>query len=278
MKHWILWLLTFTIILLSFLVVAFVDTDKMSAIGAVFGAAGGFVAVIWFYNGLELQSVQIQEQQKQLTEQRAQFQLEFNNIKLEAKRNALLVAREILNDMENRVQISLDGIGTINNLHVLFLNGLLSHINTITSSERPKIVLDEIKEFAKVLGPARTFLYSFREAATIILENENIAITNSKDEPEWFVIGYEKYLQNRPFISRFLPVARLLSMVMTPVKLEIISIASFAAMGLLNPNLIEDEAIQDMVNFRNKDAKATPKIVEKYLSTLSSEQKKKFGI
>ena len=65
---------------------------------------------------------------------------------------------------------------------------------------------------------------------------------------------------------------------MTSIKLEIITLASFAAMGLLNPNGLKDEAIQDMINFRNKDAKATPKIVEKYLTSLSSEQKEKFGI
>lgn len=278
MKHWKLWTLTCAVILLSLLVVIFVDSDKTSALGSIFAASSGFVAVIWFYNSLELQSVQLQEQQKQLEEQRVQFQLEFNNIRLEAKRSALLVAREILNDMENRVQSSLNGIGTINNLHVLFLNGLFSHINTITNEDNPKIVLDEIEKFAKVFGPARTFLYSFKEAATIILENENIPVTDDKDQPEWFVVIYEKYLQNRPFISKFLPNAQLLSMVMTSIKLEIITLASFAAMGLLNPNGLKDEAIQDMINFRNKDAKVTPKIVEKYLTSLSSEQKKKFGI
>ena len=205
MKHWKLWTLTCAVILLSLLVVIFVDSDKTSALGSIFAASSGFVAVIWFYNSLELQSVQLQEQQKQLEEQRVQFQLEFNNIRLEAKRSALLVAREILNDMENRVQSSLNGIGTINNLHVLFLNGLFSHINTITNEDNPKIVLDEIEKFAKVFGPARTFLYSFKEAATIILENENIPVTDDKDQPEWFVVIYEKYLQNRPFISKFLP-------------------------------------------------------------------------
>ncbi len=278
MKHWKSWALTFAVILLALLIAIFVEPDKTSALGSIFGASSGFIAAIWFYNSLQLQLVQLQEQQKQLEEQRAQFQLEFSNLRLEAKRSALLVAREILNDMENRVESSLNGIGTINNLHVLFLNGLAAHMNTIMDKDNPKIVLDEIEKFAKVLGPARTFLYSFKEAATIILENEGIPVIDDKGQPEWFVVTYKKHLQNRPFISRFLPNAQLLSMVMTSVKLEIITLASFAAMGLLNPNGLKDEAIQDIVNFRNKDAKATPKIVEKYLVTLSSEQKKKFRI
>lgn len=85
MKHWKLWTLTCAVILLSLLVVIFVDSDKTSALGSIFAASSGFIAVIWFYNSLELQSVQLQEQQKQLEEQRVQFQLEFNNIRLEAK-------------------------------------------------------------------------------------------------------------------------------------------------------------------------------------------------
>ncbi len=94
MKHWKSWALTFAVILLALLIAIFVEPDKTSALGSIFGASSGFIAAIWFYNSLQLQLVQLQEQQKQLEEQRAQFQLEFSNLRLEAKRSALLVARE----------------------------------------------------------------------------------------------------------------------------------------------------------------------------------------
>ena len=81
-KSWIL-----TVIVLSFAIIGIIlfynknlNIDELSAFGSIFAAAGSFIAVIWFYNSLQQQNIQLNEQRKQ-------FQLEFNNLRLEIKRN-----------------------------------------------------------------------------------------------------------------------------------------------------------------------------------------------
>jgi short subunit fatty acids transporter len=63
----------FALVVGAVVAISIFPSNKISDYGSIFAA--GFVAVIWFYNGLQLQS-------KQLDEQREQFQLEFNNLKM----------------------------------------------------------------------------------------------------------------------------------------------------------------------------------------------------
>lgn len=273
MKQWKLWVLTVCVIFLALFIAIFICPDETSALGSILAAASGFVAVIWFYSSLQLQSIQ-------LAEQREQFKLEFDKLNKEAKRSSLLFARETLNDMERRVNEQLKGLGNIYDLPLIFLNNIFSYIKPIVESDDPRVVQNELIEAMKILIPAKTFLSSLKEAASIILENEDIKIIGDDNKPEWFIITYEKYLENRPFISRYLGTARLLSDFMARVKLELIEIAFTASAQLNSPsqNILTDKAIKDMIEFRKKNSSITPKIVERCLDSLTPEQKKRFGI
>lgn len=261
MRNWKLWILTILILALTIVSVCLLSAEKVSQYGSVFAATGSFIAVIWFYNSLQLQSAQLEEQRKQ-------FQMEFANIRLEGKRNALLIAKDILNNMDIKVSESLKGIGTIENLPNLFLTNILRDIKPIIESDNPNVVLENINQCTKILGPARQFLLSIKEACTIILENEGIQVASSDSQPEWFVKTYYDLIKGRPFVSKYLPTAILLSDYMIPIKLECITLASLAVIGLISPGIVKEEGIKDMTDFKKNNNGFIPKIVDRYLETI----------
>jgi hypothetical protein len=55
----IVWLLTILTMLFCILFIQHIAIDTLSAYASIFSTAAAFIAVIWFYNGLHLQSFQI---------------------------------------------------------------------------------------------------------------------------------------------------------------------------------------------------------------------------
>ena len=119
-KSWILTIVIFFIAVISIILfyTKIINIDELSAFGSIFAAAGSLIAIVWFYNSLKQQSIQ-------LNEQRTQFQLEFNNLRLEGKRSVIAIAKTILDDMEAKVNISLKDIGKLEDLPTLFLAKIL---------------------------------------------------------------------------------------------------------------------------------------------------------
>lgn len=265
MKNLTIWILSFLVLLLAIVGIVFLPSNSIESYGSMLSAAGSFIAVIWFYNGLKLQSKQIEKQEEQIKKQSEQFQLEFNKLKLESKRNALLVAKDILNDMEPRVTAKLGS--EIENLPNLFLN-FLQHLKPITESTDPEIVLNAVNLISKVLVPARIFLYAIREAGMCILENEGLTFKDPKaisGMPEYYIIANYEKLQYTPFISRHINTAKILSDLMSSIDLEVVTLAGLAALELKNQqSLITNEAIESMRKYNDKKTKPIP-IIEKYL-------------
>ncbi|MDR3047113.1 MAG: hypothetical protein LBU51_05795 [Bacteroidales bacterium] len=115
-----------------------------------------------------------------------QFQLEFSNMHLESKRHKLLVVRDILNDIDKRVRESLKDVATLKtlpNMPDMFFNITL-HIKVISENDNPNTVRQAIAQINKFLVPARTFLSGFKEAAILILEDENIYVIEDNGQPE----------------------------------------------------------------------------------------------
>jgi hypothetical protein len=270
-KH-CLWFLTLALVVGAVLCMFIFPSDKLSDYGSVFAAVAGFIAVIWFYNGLQLQSKQLEEQQKQITEQREQFQLEFNNLRIESKRNAMLVARDILSDMEPRVVAKLGGeIDTMPSMFIHFLQ----FMNPITKSDDPAVVLAAVKSISIFLIPARIFMYAMREAGMCILENEGYGFQNPEialnGAPEHYINANYNLLMHRPFISRYIATAGQLAKLMSGFDLRVVNYATFAALELQGKQtdggsyILTDEGIADLRKW-SKNHK-TP-IIEKYLATL----------
>lgn len=264
-NSWVLWLLTGIILISAILgIILFyckiLNIDELSAFGSIFAAAGSFIAIIWFYNSLQQQNIQ-------LNEQRQQFQLEFNNLRLESKRSVIAIAKTILDDMETKVNNSLKDIGKLENLHTVFMAKAPSFMTPITESKNPEVVLDAIENFNSILLPARTFLSFMKDAGTLFLEHDGVAIINDDGEPEWFIDSYQKYLKDKPFISRYLPTAIILAEVMIRLKLKAILIAFETSAALINSHIMKEDAVlKDVSDFQEKN-NYLPKIAEKWLET-----------
>lgn len=275
MKQITLWIITILIIGGSILTLCFMDSETASAAGSVFSAAGGFTAVVWFYSSLKLQSEQIKEQQLQIKEQRQQFQLEFDKIQQESKRASILLAKEILRDMEEKVEQQLQRQGaSIESLHILLLTNIHASIKTIIEEENITNLQNTLDKLNKLLIPARTFLQAFKYAASIILENKDIPVIDDNNRPEWFVITYEKNIQNIPFVSNYFGTASMLAHIMTTIKMEIIEMAQLAVIEATISGAIKEEGIKEMIQFYKENPQVTPKVVINIISNLKPKDEK----
>lgn len=240
------------------------NINELSAFGSIFAAAGGLIAIVWFYNSL-------QQQTTQLNEQRKQFQLEFNNLRLESKRSVITIVKLILEDMEVKVNNSLNGIGKLEELPTLFMTNALPFLKPITESEDFEKVLEATKNFNLILTPARIFLSLMKDAGILFLENDGIAVIKDDGEPEWFIILYQEHLKSKPFISRYLTTAILLSQFMVKIKLKAVTIATETSLALMSPSYMKkDEILKDVLDFKEKN-NFLPKIAEKWLKSLSED-------
>jgi len=268
-KSWILTIVIFFIAVISIILfyTKIINIDELSAFGSIFAAAGSLIAIVWFYNSLKQQSIQ-------LCEQRAQFQLEFNNLRLEGKRSVIAIAKTILDDMETKVNNSLSGIGKLEELPTLFLPKVFPCLVPIGESKNYETVMDAITKCSLILTPARIFLSSMKDVGMIFLENEGITVIDDNGQPEWFIITYQEHLSNKPFISRYLPTAILLAEFMVKVDFKAISIAGETSMALMKPNCMkEDKILNDVLEYKEKNNNYLPKIAEEWLETNNFAQK-----
>jgi hypothetical protein len=89
--------------------ILFLDHEHLSALGSIVAGAGSLLAVLWFYSSLKYQA-------KQLEEQRAQFTAQFHFLQQSAKRDALVVAKDIL---ERAEKLAIAESGTITSIRQL---------------------------------------------------------------------------------------------------------------------------------------------------------------
>ena len=265
-KSWIL-----TVIVLSFAIIGIIlfynknlNIDELSAFGSIFAAAGSFIAVIWFYNSLQQQNIQLNEQRKQ-------FQLEFNNLRLESKRSSIAIAKTILDDMEIKVNNSLKDFGKLEDLPTLFLSKAFSFMTPIIESKNLETVMTATENWNLIFTPARTFLSLLKEAGTLFLENDGISIINDNGRPEWFIITYQEQLKDKPFMSRYLPTAVMLAEFIARIKIDTIAVAGQTCLALLSPNCVkEDEILKEIQDFKEKN-NYLPQITEEWLSLKMSD-------
>ncbi|MDD5022109.1 MAG: hypothetical protein PHR82_08305 [Endomicrobiaceae bacterium] len=260
-------ILTVLVFIFASLCLFCIPIQQMSAYSSIFSVAVALIAVIWFYNSLQLQSTQLDEQRKQ-------FQLEFNNIKLESKRNTLLLVKEILIDMDKKVTDELDGIGKLENMLDLFIHKVLPALSNIADTADPNIVMEEIHKCNKILIPINMFLISMKDVFKLILENEGEIISENNYTNEMFVNIYGKKIKNNAFLSKYIGIANSLSGFMIQFKLEVIELASLAVIGLKSPRTLKNEEFISKINeFKNNNNVWVPKIVEVYLESLKTEVK-----
>ncbi len=249
-------LLTLLVVLTTILAIFYLDENLLSAYGSILAAASGFIAVIWFTGSLWYQA-------QQLKEQRIQFQKEFNKAHEDGRRNALLLARDILNTAENRALAMNPKISSLSEIFPLYAD--FSDFKDIMESENPTVVQAAITSWGQKEGPAMALMRGIKSAAQVyFIAIGKEGIDYSKD-PEEFVYIYGSHLWGLPFFESLEAETGLLVEFMIKLKpgRSVVPLAHYGvAVALGHETILKIDAIKkDIEAFREKDY-PIPKIAQ----------------
>ncbi|MDZ4298992.1 MAG: hypothetical protein U0998_06105 [Moraxellaceae bacterium] len=207
------------LILLSVLVVvataASISTftpNDLSGYGSVVAAAGSLLAVIWFSASLWLQRVQLREQQVQLEEQRLQFTREFSQLQETSRREAILMAKSILDAAEGQAIRQNGTISSISELPSLYLNFV--EMKDIMESDDPDVVTRAVQAWIKKDAAATALMKGIKSAAEVYFKAVGVSEIDYTKEPEEFVYIYGPRFWSIPFFGSYEGTATILAQFM----------------------------------------------------------------
>lgn len=253
----VLILLTLLVISVTVLAIYHLDADTLSAYGSILAASGGFIAVIWFSASLWYQALQLKEQ-------RIQFQKEFDKSHEEGRRNALLLARDILNNAEDRAIGMNPEISSISELFPLYMNFV--EFKEIMESDDPTTVQHAVNSWMKKEGPAMAYMKGIKNAAQVYFTSIGETDIDYSHEPEKFVYIYGQLLWDLPYFDSLQGHASMLAEFMFQLEpgRKAVPLALFGAMAAHDlDNILKIESVrQDIKEHREKGYKI-PKIAER---------------
>jgi hypothetical protein len=191
------------VVLLAIAIAIHFPTEYFSALGSLFGAVAGILAVIWFSASLYYQS-------QQMKEQRQQFLENFKQLREDNRRNSLVIVKDILSRAEERALKSNPNLKSINDLMAQYI--IIIEWPDILKSKDPQIVLEAGKNWLTMKdNPAVFLMRGIKSAAEIYLrsiDNKNIDYTL---EPELFVAAYGSTLWKVPYFAEYQGIASWIS-------------------------------------------------------------------
>lgn len=248
-------LLSVLVVLIAICAIEYLPPSDYSAIGDLFGAVGGILAVIWFSASLYYQSLQ-------LSEQRQQFAKEFNHLREDARRSALALSKDILREAEDRAMKQNPELQSINDILTCYLNW--SDLAVSLNSRDPIEVIEAVKRWIKRESPALFLLRGIKHAAETYFQSIGTMDIDYSKEPEDFVYIYGPRLQNLPYFETYLPVATILCEFMIriqPGRKKVVLAGSVAQMKS-NPGLMKEEIILEEIGKLRKENQRLPAIAE----------------
>lgn len=184
--------------------------------------AGSLLAVLWFSAGLRYQSTQLEEQRKQ-------FAAQFDHLKETSRRDALLLAKGILEGSEQQA-ITLNGqITVISELTSAYMD--MGELGPLLNSKDPAEVMKAHQRWVKKEGAALLLLNGIKSAAEIYLRSVNVTDIDYSRPADEFYFVYSSRFASQPFFNKYSGTAQILSEIMvrlTPGR-NAASIAFFAA-------------------------------------------------
>jgi len=253
---WILIGLSVLIVLGTAIAIYYFNDVQLTAYGTIVAAAGSLLAVIWFSASLWYQSIQLEEQ-------RMQFLEEFKQLREEGRRDALLLARDILNAAEARALAMNSEIRSLSDLIPLYID--FAEFKDIMESKDPIAVQSAVKSWMAKEGPAVVLMKGLKSAAEVyFLAVGKDNIDNSK-EPEEFVFSYGPQLWSLPFFEAFQTPATMLVKFMMRLEpgRKSVPIAGLAAMARLgHQRLLRMDSIREDIKDHMAKGYPLPKIAE----------------
>lgn len=255
-NKWGLITLSILVVLATGITMYFLSENQLSSYGSMVAAAGSLLAVIWFTASLWYQA-------QQLKEQRTQFLAEFKQIREEGRRNALLLARDILNTAESRALAANPEIRSLSDLPALYMNFV--EFKDIVESDSPNIVKKAIEGWSKKEGPALILMKGLKSAAQMYFLAIGKDDVDYSKEPDEFVFIYGPLLWAVPFFEAFQTPATMLAEFM--VRLEpgrkAVTIASIAVMVKLGgEKVMKMDSVRESIKSHVAKGYALPKIAE----------------
>ena len=194
--------LTIFIAIVVALSISLLDPERLASFGSILSGAGGLLAVIWFSAGLRYQS-------RQLEEQRAQFASQFQHLQEASRRDALLVARGILENAEAR---AISHNGKIKRIDELFVEySMFAELKPILESTDPGEVMRAFQDWMKKEGAALAFLSGVKSAAEIYLKSCGVTDIDYTKSPDEFYFVYSPRFESQPYFNSISGTARLLA-------------------------------------------------------------------
>ena len=185
------------------------DNARLSSYGSILAAAGSVLAVIWFTGSLWYQS-------QQLREQRTYFLAEFKHLREEGRRNALMLAREILHAAEAKALSLNSQLTSLSDLPTNYIG--FGEFKDILESHDPVTVQAAIQSWLKKEGPAMTLMKGLKSAAEVYFLAVGKEDVDYSKEPEEFVFVYGSQLWSLPFFEAYQATATMLSEFMVTLE------------------------------------------------------------
>ncbi len=250
-------LISVVILLIPFTVFSLSGSKDIGDLGSLLGAFSGILAIIWFYRGLRLQSLQIEEQRQQFAKQHhLQYQ------------DSLLAFLEKASDtIESRHKELIESLGIPDSSHVFsaYLKSMFYYKEVLESTD-PNVVMSHVQEWMKIEGPCIKFLSAVKDV--IILNNKRLGTEDDntyKDDIATYVFVHSGFLLQQPFISSYQVVIKTLSeqmMLIAPGRKAMVLALTTAAALLAPEGLMKNDKILEDINERKSNNKTIPKICE----------------
>jgi hypothetical protein len=198
------------VLLLTLVAAVYLKTEHSSAVGSLFSAATGFLAVIWFSATLYYQS-------QMLNEQRQQFLVNFKQLQEDNRRDSLVLVRDILSRAEERALKSNPELKSINDLMAHYMN--IFEWGDILKSKDPDTVLSAGKKWLLMKeGPALFLMQGIKSAAETYFRAIGKSGIDYTIEPELFVAAYGPTLWKAPYFEEYQGIGAFLSEIMSRLK------------------------------------------------------------
>lgn len=257
-KTWIPIVATTVVAAVVIAAIAFIEPANLGAYGAIVSGGGSLLAVVWF-------SASLWNQSQQLQEQREQFAAQFSHLKESSRRDALLMAKRILDEVEQRAIAhhgNVSSVGELFNEYTRF-----AELGPLTTSPDPDVIRREFESWTKKEGAALLLMKGIKSAAEIYLNSIGVHDIDYTRTPEEFVYVYGPRFLSQPFFDAVHGPATMLADIM--VRLEpgrkAATIAYFAAMAKSEgDDIVRVDKLRDDVRNQREQGYLVPVIAEDY--------------
>ncbi|MBI5461800.1 MAG: hypothetical protein HY941_06395 [Gammaproteobacteria bacterium] len=230
------------------------DHERLSALGSILSGAGSLLAVLWFSAGLRYQS-------KQLEEQRKQFAAQFQHLQETSRRDALMLAKGILDRAEEKTIAHHGSISSTNELLAEYTH--FEELKPILESTNPHEVIRAYQSWMKKEGAALILFNGIKAAAEVYLHSIGTRDVDYSKSPEDFYFIYSPHFATLPFFNTFTGIATVLSefMVRLAPGRNAALIAFFAANAKgISPEIIKMDKLRSDIEKHTKDGYPLPAI------------------